>query len=416
MREVSIVLDDVRIGPPIVVGNLVCDGTGAREVVRFAYSRAWLDANHAFPIDPELPLSPGDHFPGAGTGLFGIFRDTAPDRWGRVLMERREALDAKKQARKPQRLGEWDFLLGVSDTTRMGALRLREPSNDTAFLDSHELGIPPATRLRELQAIASNLDDSSEEEQREYESWVRQLVAPGSSLGGARPKASFAEVDQTLWIAKFPARDDRHDVGAWEYFAHDLAMRAKVDVPSAKRLQLGPRYHTFCVKRFDRVGTSRRLYASAMTLLSRIDGSGGSYLDIAEALQDHGNPNTLESDLEQMYRRVLFNVLIGNRDDHLRNHGFLRGSDGWTLAPAFDVNPNLDKDEHALTLDETSAVPSVATVRATRELYRLSNSAAARVEREVRDGIGDWTGLARSHRIQPREIERLSTVIDPSLP
>jgi serine/threonine-protein kinase HipA len=410
---VDVVLDDALFDAPVEVGVLSREGRGETEVIRFAYSDAWLSSvPRAFPIDPELPLHPGDTFPSARRILFGVLRDTAPDRWGRVLMERREALEARREGRRPARLGEWAFLLGVSDVARIGALRLRG-RDDPRYLDDRLLGVPPATHLRELEAAALALDEPDSEERPEYETWLRLLLAPGTSLGGARPKATFSDPDGTLWIAKFPGRQDRHDVGSWELFAHRLSVKAHIHRPEARQTKLGSDHHTFVVKRFDREAGRRRLYASAMTLAAKNDGELASYLDIAQAVQDHGDPQALESDLAELYRRAVFNVLVGNRDDHLRNHGFLRGPEGWRLAPAFDVNPNPDRDEHALTLDGSSAVPDVATVRSTRELYRLREADAARIEDEVRRAFEDWPSMARGLGIGSREIQRLETVIDP---
>ena len=412
--RVTVVLDDARFGSELEIGTLSRQARKGVEVVRFAYTDAWLASAKGFAIDPELPLHPGDFFASKERGTFGVFRDTSPDRWGRVLMERREALDARRESRKPRRLGEWDFPLGVSDATRMGALRLREPDG-TRYLDHHVLSAPPAARLRELEAMALALDEPHAEDRPEYESWLRQLLAPGTSLGGGRPKATFTEADGSLWIAKFPGREDRHDVGAWEALAHGLAMNASVRVPAAKTLKLGSTYRTFAVRRFDRAGASRRLYASAMTLLVHDDGDSASYPEIAQALQDHGDPATLETDLRELYRRVVFNVLVGNRDDHLRNHGFLRGAGGWQLSPAFDLNPNPDKDEHALLLDGASAVPSVKTVHATCDLYRLTRAAAARIEGEVRRALADWRSSAGALGITRREVQRLESIIAPEL-
>jgi serine/threonine-protein kinase HipA len=312
-------------------------------------------------------------------------------------------------------LGEWDFLLGVSDAARMGALRLRNLDGERRFLDDRMLDVPPAARLRELEAIAASIDAPESEDRPEYARWLDQLFAPGSSLGGARPKATFLEVDGTPWIAKFPGREDRFDVGLWEYLAHELARRAGITVPDARSLSLGSEHHTFAVRRFDREAGRRRSYASAMTLLLRSDGDAASYLDIAQALQDHGDPERIAADLAELYRRIVFNVLVGNRDDHLRNHGFLRANAGWTIAPAFDMNPNPDKDEHALLLDEASGAPSIAAVRETREFYRLSAQRALQIENEVRAAFEDWPALARALGVQRREIARLSTVIEPAL-
>ena len=415
LERAVVILDDARLGAPVEVGVLSHTRKGAAEVVRFSYSDAWLARAEAFPVDPSLPLFPGDQFPGGGRASYGIFRDMAPDRWGRVLMERREAIEAREDSRKPRRLQEWDFLLGVSDATRMGALRLREPAGAQRFIDHRVLGVPPAARLRELEAVVRALDEPGCEDRPEYAAWLRQLVAPGSSLGGGRPKATFSAADGTLWMAKFLGRQDRFDVGAWELLAHRLAGRAKIRVPDAHVEKLGSGHRTFAVQRFDREGERRRLYASAATLIGREDGEAASYVEIAQAIQDHGDPARIGADLAELYRRVVFNVLVGNRDDHLRNHGFLRGPGGWHLSPAFDVNPNPDKDEHALALDDTSALPSVAAVRRTRDLYRLSSAGASRIEGQVRAAFEDWRDLAATIGIPRREIERLGTLIDPSL-
>lgn len=280
------------------------------------------------------------------------------------------------------------------------------------FLDGRALGAPPSTQLRKLQSIAQALDRPGSEEESEYEAWLRQLVVPGSSLGGARTKATFAEPDGSLWIAKFPGQQNRFDVSAWEMLAHALAVRAKLNVPEAKLLKLARSHHIFTVRRFDRHGSGRRLYVSTMSLLVRDDAAPGSYVDIAQAIQDHGDPATIAGDLAELYRRAIFNVLVGNRDDHLRNHGFLRGAKGWRLAPAFDVNPNPDKDDHVLSLDGVIHAPSIEAIRATRDLYRLKPAAATRIEKEVRGAFDGWESLAKAVGIRRGEIERLSAVID----
>lgn len=413
---VAVLIDDVELGALAEVGVLRHERSVLGEVVRFSYSNTWLEETpDAFPIDPELPLFAGDQFPGTPRGLFGIFRDASPDRWGRVLMERREAHQARSDKRRPRHLGEWEFLLGVSDTSRMGALRLRELGGEQRFLDERFPEVPPAARLRELEGIARKIDEPDSEERPEYARWLNQLIAPGSSLGGGRPKATFVEVDGSPWIAKFPGQQDRFDVGLWEYFAHQLARRAGIAVPEARLLKLGSAHHTFAVRRFDRDRGRRRLYASAMTMLLRSDGDTASYLEIAQALQDHGHPETIEADLAELYRRIIFNVLVGNRDDHLRNHGFLRNKRGFRIAPAFDMNPNPDKNEHALALDEASSAPTIAGVRRTREFYRLSSPSAGQIEDDVRAAFEDWRSLAKSYGIERREIAVLETVINPSL-
>jgi serine/threonine-protein kinase HipA len=309
-------------------------------------------------------------------------------------------------------LGEWDFLLGVSDAARLGALRLRDPLRGT-WLDDREPGAPPAARLRELEAAARAFDAPGAEQRTGYADWLQQLVVPGSSLGGARPKASFVDEDGALWLAKFPAHDDRRDVGAWEHLAWQLAVRAGIDVPDARSLRFaGPR-HSFCVRRFDRVDGGRRLFASAMTLVGRDDGDPASYLDIAQALQQHGDATHLHRDLHQLYRRIVFAILVGNRDDHLRNHGFLRGATGWRLAPAFDINPNPDKREHALAIDEGNPAPDVDVLRATARFYRLDAKAADAIEQDVRAAVRTWPEVAKSSGLASGDLDQLRHIIDP---
>ncbi len=406
-------LEDCTLGPAIKIGELDCDRGRGSEVIRFSYSPAWLATARAIAIDPELPLVQGPQYPGGRRALHGIFRDTAPDRWGRVLMERREAIEAQRENRRARRLRDWDFLTGVNDQTRMGALRLWDPEVKS-YVDVRELGAPPATRLRELEAIVELLEAEGSEDRPEYVQWLRQLIAPGTSLGGSRPKASFTAEDGTLWLAKFPASDDRRDVGAWEFLAYQLALRAGVVMPEAKLLRFARRHRTFVVKRFDRVHDSRRLYASAMTLLQRNDGDEGSYVDIAEAIQNVGAPVTIAADLTQLYRRIVFSIFIGNRDDHLRNHGFLWGGDGWSLSPAFDINPNPDKGEHALAIDDVDSSPSIDHLRVTADYYRLSRADADAIENEVRAAVDGWRQVAASLDLPAREIKQLEAVLESS--
>lgn len=405
----DVMLDDRSLGPLTKVGTLSRESKRANEVISFAYDAGYLAQAWCVALDPELPLHPGRQYPTAPRSLFGVFRDTAPDRWGRVLMERREAHEAKHAGRPRHRLTEWDFLTGVSDSTRLGALRLCEIGPIPRFIDDGNLTVPPFARLRELERIALDFD----REDAEYEQWLVQLIAPGSSLGGARPKASVVDESGQLWLAKFPASDDRHDVGAWEAFAAALARTAGIDTSDHRLLKLTSRYHTYAVKRFDRDGDARRLYASAMTLLCENDGAQRSYIDIAEAIQMYGDPACIEVDLAQLYRRIAFSILVANRDDHLRNHGFLRVPNGWRLSPVFDVNPSPYKADHALAIDEDDPTPSIAHLHGTHPYYRLTAAAATRMEDEVRAAVRDWPRVATFVGISAAEQRQLADIIDP---
>ncbi len=375
----------------------------------FEYDKDWLKHDQAFALDPRLELWRGEQHPPADIPAFGVFMDSAPDRWGRVLMERREAAAAARDVRKMRTFHEMDFLLGVYDRTRMGGLRFCEPGGP--FLDSSDNAAPPVTDLKELAYISQRIEEPGVEKLPEYERWLALLIAPGTSLGGARPKANFTD-DQKLWIAKFPAKDDRYDVGGWEYLMHVLARKAGIVAPEARLEHLSDRYGTFCSARFDRIADGRRMYASAMTLLERQDGeAGASYLDLAEFISDHGAKGHIDEDLAQLFRRVLFNILVGNRDDHLRNHGFIREPSGWRLSPAFDINPNTAKQTHALAIDSKNTEPDIRVAMDQAGLYRLDQKAAQSMLNEVRNAIADWRTEARKLQLPAVEVQRMESVI-----
>ncbi len=401
--RVVVHLDAAEVGPRQAVGALARERAAAKTVISFAYEPDWIAAPAAFSLDPSLPLYEGEQYQPA---LPGIFADAAPDRWGRTLMERREALAARREGRRQRGLDDWDYLVGVNDRTRMGALRLAR-AGDGPFLDDSELTIPPSTQLRDLEHWARELEHGLPDAIGEEERWIASLIAPGSSLGGARPKASFLD-DGALWIAKFPSREDRHDVGGWEYVVSRLAAEAGIEVPESRLLRLGSQYRTFCARRFDRLGESRRLYASAMTLAGRRDHEDASYLDIARAIVVHGDPAAIEHDLQQLFRRVVFNVLTADRDDHLRNHGFLRTVGGWRLSPAFDVNPSLQKQEHSLALDDSLRIPDLDVVRETAPQYRLVAARAEEIIAEVDRVVAQWPAAARDADLPEDEVERFA--------
>jgi serine/threonine-protein kinase HipA len=383
-----------------------CIGTLAhdRGQVRFTYDDTWLKNPRAFAVDPDLSLGRQPYFPKPELGQFGIFLDSSPDRWGQTLMKRREALQAKDELRPARVLYAWDYLLGVQDVTRQGALRFKFPGTDD-FLGADPLAAPPVTSLPELEQVAMQLSSRRIDDLDALRRWLAVLVAPGASLGGARPKANFCESDGNLWIGKFPARDDDRDVGAWEYVTHTLAQRAGIDVPKARLAQLNNPLRTFCVQRFDRSEKGRRFYASAMTLLRKEHSEGSSYLELAQFLRAVGDAKQVKDDLKQLFRRVAFNVATGNRDDHLRNHGFILGQNGWRLAPAFDVNPNIDRTDHVLAIDDTDNRPSLQTVATTAAFYGLSDPEAASIIGEVCAVVAGWRELARQNGIARADIE-----------
>ena len=409
MNEVEVWLDDPRLADRMLIGHLFRSLTRSGEAVRFEYSDDWLRHPQSFEIDPEARLNIGPHYASAGAvRLLGAFQDSSPDRWGKLLMDRREAIEAREQGRRVRALRTLDYLLGVDDAARMGALRLADPATH-AFVANHPQSAPPMTALRELEAAADKVERG---QGPRVDKWVRQLVAPGTTLGGARPKASFTDTRGDLWLAKFPSAEDRHDVGLWELLAYDLSAAARIEMPEAKVLALSRRGHTYAVKRFDRAGGHRWMYVSAATLVG-IDADQAGYLDLVQAIEAHGARGRVAADLEQLFRRGVFNVLIGNRDDHLRNHGFLREKTGWRLSPAFDVNPNPDKDTHVLALDELDVTPDTRLLLRNRELFRLGAERAAQIVEEVRAAVRPWEARAKALRIKRAEIATLGAVIDP---
>jgi len=383
-EEIWVWLDDPAYGPLQQIGTL---SRGDRGSVRFSYEPGWLKHAHAFPLDPELDLTAGEFFPGDSN--FGVFMDSCPDRWGQILMKRREAVAAKEEGRTPKTLDPWEFLLGVQDCTRMGALRFSRPG-EQLFLADEALSAPPVTRIAELQAIAFELTRKKQNDPGKIKEWLKVLVAPGSSLGGARPKANLVDKDGSLWIAKFPSADDDYDVALWEKLLQVLAQRCGITVPDSRLMQIGDGYHTFLVKRFDRHGDERRFFASAITMLGHVDSEDASYLELAEFIATYGEADSIAQDLAELFTRVAFNVATANRDDHLRNHGFIRSPAGWRLAPAFDMNPSFRKDEHTLSLDLYNRRPDMDVVLSTAGFYRLKSSRAKKIIGAVCAVVGEW--------------------------
>jgi len=348
---------------PLRLGLLHIRRGAGREVFEFEFDADVLmcPALAGFQLDPRLGLFMGRQHPPQGHETFGVFADASPDRWGRLLMQRR--LEREKRAEKvpkSARLYESDYLLGVHDAFRAGALRFR--LNDTGdFLDNHhDVAAPPFVYLRELEAASLALERDEDNTAEAGNDWLRLLIAPGGSLGGARPKASVVDPDGHLWIAKFPSVRDEQDVGGWELVVQTLARGCGLRVPESLARRFANPHHSFLVKRFDRTAAGRRLhFASAMTLTGRKDGDdasvGASYLELARVLIDYGAQTS--ADLQELWSRVVFNMLVSNTDDHLRNHGFLLvPGKGWRLSKAFDMNPVADSQGLRLNVSEADNV------------------------------------------------------------
>ena len=385
---------------PMLVGTLRSSVIKSKEHFSFSYDQAWLQSPYAQKIDPDLNLYPGDqHSPDSNN--FRAFLDSCPDRWGRLLMKRREAIVARQEGRKPCVLHEVDYLLGVHDLYRQGALRFkRDPNGD--FLDNEEkLTAPPISSLRELEHAALQVENGNSEDP-EYLKWLTMLMSPGSSLGGARPKASVVDEQDHLWIAKFPSRYDDYDIAVWEYLVYQLALNAGIDMSESRIEKFNSHHHTFLTKRFDRSKEGRLHFTSAMTQLGYYDGDyDASYLELAQFLTEQGS-NT-KSDLAQLWRRMVFNIAVSNTDDHLRNHGFIYHHGGWILSPAYDVNPvtpanglhlNITDDDNSLDYDLAMEVIN---------FFQLSEPEADAIKNEVLTSVQQWKTVAKEIGISRSE-------------
>lgn len=391
---------------PNKIGTLYVDVSKGKETFSFEYDSEWLkNSSFASVLDPDLAMYNGRQFAPLDKAMFGIFSDSCPDRWGRVLMKRREATVAKREERKPRELRESDFLLGVYDESRMGALRFSLDENGPFLSDDKGMATPPWANLRTLEEASRAFE---QDENALDEKWLRQLIGPGSSLGGARPKATVEDVDGSLWIAKFPSRHDEVDSGAWEMVAHDLAELCSLNVPSAKLEKFSKLGSTFLVKRFDRDNGKRIHFASAMTMLGKADGAsaadGTSYLDIVSFIKSNGGAP--EKDLKELWRRIVFNMAVSNTDDHLRNHGFILTPNGWCLSPLYDVNPVPYGDELSLNVSEEDPSISVELAVETSEYYGFSKNEAEKEAQNILAVVKDnWEKLTVKYGIGRSNME-----------
>ena len=399
---------------PALMGSLHCQNAGSGEIFSFEYDPSWLKRDEVFAFDPDLALAGGPQYPAPNRATFGIFLDSSPDRWGRLLMQRRENIRARREARRPRALTEWDFLLGVHDETRLGALRFRAAAGQP-FIDSDtQSAAPPIASLRELLSASLNFEQHVDDESHpDYERWLAQLFAPGTSLGGARPKASVRDEAGVLCMAKFPSRQDTRDVGAWELLANRLAASAGIVVPETRALRLeGSPYTTFVSKRFDRTSRGSRLaFVSAMTLTQRTDGEqGASYLELVDLLQSRG-ANT-RADCEQLFRRVVFSILIHNTDDHLRNHGFFIDAQGIRLSPAYDINPSVERRDLSVAINEVETACDIAIAMDACKDYGLTKNVASGVLKQVRTAVAQWRSEAGILGIPRSEQELMAAAFD----
>jgi serine/threonine-protein kinase HipA len=399
---------------PALMGTLSVTHTRGHAVFTFSYDKQWISTGKAQNLDPDLQLYDGPQFLASSKPNFGLFMDSSPDRWGRVLMDRREGILARKENRKAKPLFEEDYLLGVYDEHRMGALRFKSTEEGPFLNDNKGFAAPPWTSLRELEFASLQIEQDALKEE-DILKWINMLIAPGASLGGARPKASVIDEKGQLWIAKFPSAKDRTDIGAWEMVVNDLAEKVGITVAKGVARIYNGEQHTFLSRRFDRTDKGERIhFASAMTLLGQTDGAGGaSYLDLAEfILQNSAFPN---ADLEELWRRIVFYISVKNTDDHLRNHGFLLTPDGWRLSPAYDVNPVYFGTGLTLNISETDNSLDWDLARSVAKYFRVKDSNASEIITKTRITVSRWPKIALKYKIKRSEQELMARAFEHSL-
>lgn len=397
-----------------LVGELGYESLRGSDSYCFAFSNEWLKKHGDLFLSEDLNNYPGLQYTQPEKDIFGCFSDALPDRWGRTLLLRREQLSAMEENRPARRLSSFDFLTGIDDFSRMGGFRFKEDPLGNFINTSESLKIPPLSDVKALTAASAEIEKSEEANILPDRKWVAQLVQPGSSLGGARPKASVIDTDKTLYIAKFPSRKDDYDAGLWEHFCHLLATKAGVKAAKTGVLAIGNKHHTLLSQRFDRTQDGKRIhFASAMTLSGLNDGdnatTGHGYLDIVDFILQ--NCTNVASNLEELYRRVAFNICIGNSDDHFRNHGFLLAAKGWTLSPAYDMNPSLNEYQ-SLLISPSSNKADISILRDACEDYMLTRNTARKIISEVVEAVKGWRELAIRLGISKREMEMFGEVLD----
>ncbi|TSJ39706.1 type II toxin-antitoxin system HipA family toxin [Mucilaginibacter corticis] len=404
--DIYIYADWIGLGGPQFMGTLKATQAKTYKTFGFQYDPGWLKKNNSILIDPEILHYDGPQFP-VERQNFGVFSDSMPDSWGRKLMQRRASQKAKEDKVNNKTLYEIDFLLGVHDFTRMGALRYKL-EKDGPFLDNDDhQPAPPWTSIRDLQYSAEVFEEDTNGEEKK---WLELLLAPGSSLGGARPKANVVDEKGALWIAKFPSANDITDKAAWEYLAYLLAGQSGVKMAESKLEHVFGKYRTFFTKRFDREGEGRIHFSSAMTMTNYdetlIRDYTPSYLEIADFVQNNGS--SLKEDLHQLWRRIVFNIAISNTDDHLRNHGFLLSDKGWRLSPAYDLNPSVDKSGLGLNIDMDSNALNLDLARSVGAYFQLNEAGMDKIIEEVRSGTENWRDLAQELGIPRHEQEQMA--------
>ena len=391
---------------PELVGELCYEKLRGSESYAFRFDDNWLKFHAGIKLSEDINNYPGLQYTQPGNDIFGCFSDALPDRWGRTLLKRREQIQASEEKRAVRNLSSFDYLMGIDDFSRMGGFRLKRELDGDFINVSPSLKIPPLTELRQLVLASQEVEKSEENDMLPEKKWIAQLIQPGTSLGGARPKAGVLDDRGNLCIAKFPSRKDDYDTGLWEHFSHLLARKAGIYAAQTKVLGGLGKYHTLLSKRFDRTDEGKRIhFASSMSLIGLRDGDnaqgGYGYLNIVDFILQ--SCCDVEKNLQELYRRVAFNICIGNSDDHFRNHGFLLTPRGWTLSPAYDMNPTLNEYQ-SLLINESSNKADIRTLLESCESYMIKKEVAENIIRQVQAAVAGWENLAVLLQIPAREV------------
>ena len=397
-----------------LIGELGYESLRGSDSYSFKFADSWIKKYNSIQLSNDLNNYPGIQYTQPNKDIFGCFADALPDRWGRTLLLRREQILAQEDNRPIKRLSSFDFLVGIDDFSRMGAFRFKETLDGEFINTTNSLRIPPLTDLRELIAASKEIENSENTNNLPEKKWITQLVQPGSSLGGARPKANVVDTERNVYVAKFPSLKDDYDAGLWEHFCHLLAKNAGINTADTKVLAVNEKHHTLLSKRFDRTAEGKRIhFASAMTLLGLNDGdnatTGHGYLDIVDFILS--SCTDVDANLCELFRRVAFNICIGNTDDHFRNHGFLLTAKGWTLSPAYDMNPTLNSHQSLLINSKTNVSDLSVLVNSCDE-YMLTAQVAKNIINEVVEAIKDWRIIANKIGISKREISLFENVFE----
>ena len=390
---------------PEFIGELCYEKLRGSDSYAFKFDNDWLNLHAGIKLSEDINNYPGMQYTLPDNDIFGCFADALPDRWGRTLLKRREQLQAEEEQRAPRNLSSFDYLVGIDDFSRMGGFRFKK-EKDGGFINvSPSLKIPPLTEIRELIYASQEIEKCEEEDVMPEKKWIAQLIQPGTSLGGARPKAGVLDEEGRLCIAKFPSRNDDYDAGLWEHFSHLLALQAGIHVAETRLWGGLGKYHTLLSKRFDRTDEGRRIhFASCMSLLGLKDGDnaqgGYGYLDIVDFILQ--GCCDVETNLRELYRRVAFNICIGNSDDHFRNHGFLLTPKGWTLSPAYDMNPTNNLYQ-SLLINAVSNKADIQVLLESCEDYMINRKVAQGIIKDVQTAVSNWEALAKQLQIPQRE-------------